>query len=264
MKKNNEVKIENTEIQKLMDDLLNDYKNQLEEKRLLEQEQIKYIQEKNMILKNHAIPFYLKKHGCSSLSKQSMELLIQLYDGFYKCHENEGSELFEDSWREVDKCFKQLRKLRKPLTDEVSEFWKDLNEWSKLTHVHKSKTCGVDENLNSDDFVFYRDQFNFSISEFHLLNKEMKLQYDEYENSKKQLRRLVKKINHSIHRGRLFVKSETGRDKFAQFHASNPDGAKVILPPFLEWTDKWKTCKRNGQRSRTVKLLVDRVSYVRG
>ncbi len=255
MKKNKEVNIENTEIQKLMDDLLNDYKNQLEEKRQLEHEKIKYLKELIMKLKDYEIPFYSKKHGCSSLSKQSMELVLQLHDGMHKCFENRDSDLWKDSWSEVDDCFNQLRKLQKPLSCEYIKF---RNDFKELIEVHNNihDSCPNFDELKTDDFVFYRKQFLDLVDEYDLLKKESKLQSDSYEIAKKPLRRIVKKINHSINRCGVGRLSKKDRD---EFHDNLPDDSdELILPTFLMWTDeKNSISKRNRCRSRTLKMIID-------
>jgi hypothetical protein len=201
-----------SKIEKIMEELLNDYKKSLIKNEQEERDVLDYIQMDIDIMKNHGIPFYSNKYGVSSIDKEYLNLILNFFEDLsnsFKLIRIENSYEDSDSHELITELIVTWNNQSEEVIENINHKFEQYNEertshnkdWESLSIMGKCIENIYDEHkFDGNEFKFHKDDFVKLIETKTYLESGVNENREDYNNSKKQCLRTIKKVNHIIHK----------------------------------------------------------------
>jgi hypothetical protein len=203
-----------SKIEELMEELLNDYKGDLIKKEQKERDILDLFQMDIDILKNHQIPFYSEKYGVSPMDKEYLNLLLNLVqdvNNYLKlsCGGPNDEISIDDATEKIKELLHTWIDDSEDICNKIQQRLEKYNEtlcsWtidydSFLTMGECLKNIYDKTKHSEDDFKFHKDSYVKLMETKTGIESQLMEIRENYDNSKKQCLRTIKKINHLIHK----------------------------------------------------------------
>ncbi len=210
-----------SKVEELMEELMKDYKKDLKNKERDEKDILEYLTQMNNFLEYYEIPYHSKKYGVNTNDKKYLNCLLELVETIQKLTTN-NKQVENREWEKIHiltiKCCEDLDHIGKDYNSISNNEDIDRRERNKKLTFLKDTRVLIKELIIEREFKgFDENQFTFHKDSFYKLNtsqQELQSDFDnikeEYNCSKHQCLKIIKKINYSLDKiGKQLVDIET-------------------------------------------------------
>ncbi len=236
--------LENTnesKVDELIDALLNEHKQTLLRDEQEERDILDYIQMDIDIKENHSIPYYSEKYGVDLIDKEYFNITLEFLEELEKIRSymnNNPNNEKESEIRcneKVDEYNNRLEPLSIKLAMRRDKYDFEISFWIKEHDSLKviGECLGI-QKYNQENFKFHGDTFIKLMDKHTELESELKTIKEDYEKSKQQCSRIIKKINHLFNKtskktGTSYLPTLKGTYGYSPFIKTNSDNNSISL-----------------------------------
>jgi hypothetical protein len=198
------------------------------------------------IHKSNTIPFQKEMFGVSPINKEYLEELLIYTDAIcqFKSNKMDVDEFNYISNSLVHKLYPLLEKIEISFNKSIDMQKQYIKYYDSYSLMNDCINDSIDElDVRKSNFVFYKHILK-TLTEERVILKSISSQLnDDYENSKNQCNRIIKKINHNcISLSKNWTEKIDVVERLTEIFDD-------VCSPFLEWNHTYKQSKCSQQYS---------------